>query len=294
MVQHNRHPKENREPMPSSRPAGSIRGARELARDLRKSGEQRAPESLLPNVLLRTGLADAYWRQESAIGPVYIAHNVNGISSVMQSQSDDEFEQAFEARFGRHVYPAPEPPAELARIIATRLLPEQEGETSRRRTAPLRFDLRGLSTFQRSVLEQAARIPSGQVRPYSWVAREIGHPGASRAVGSALGHNPIPLLIPCHRVTRADGHPGDYALGRAAKRVILDAEGLSPEWLDQLADDGVRFTGSDTTHIFCFPTCSHARRTTERHLVAFTSASQARQAGYRPCKVCRPELATAS
>ncbi|HET8632425.1 MAG TPA: methylated-DNA--[protein]-cysteine S-methyltransferase, partial [Thermomicrobiales bacterium] len=154
--------------------------------------------------------------------------------------------------------------------------------------ADLEFDLRGLSEFERAVLLKALDIPRGQVRPYAWVAREIGRPGAVRAVGTALGHNPIPLLIPCHRVVRSDGRPGDYAFGGAAKRAVLAAEGVAPEDLEALASAGVRYYGSDTTHIYCFPTCHHARRVTDRHRVTFASAREAAAAGYRPCLVCRP------
>ena len=65
--------------------------------------------------------------------------------------------------------------------------------------------------FERAVLEKALEIPRGEVRPYSWIASEIGRPKAVRAVGSALAHNPVPLVMPCHRVVRADGMIGQYS-----------------------------------------------------------------------------------
>ena len=152
-----------------------------------------------------------------------------------------------------------------------------------------RFDLRGLSEFERAVLLKALEIPRGQVRTYAWVAREIGHPSAVRAVGSALRKNPVPVLIPCHRVVRTDGQIGNYALGGSqAKRHILAAEGVDPDWLAAHARAGRRYVGSDTTRVYCFPTCRHARRVQPRHSVSFSSAAAARSAGYRPCKVCRP------
>jgi O-6-methylguanine DNA methyltransferase len=92
-------------------------------------------------------------------------------------------------------------------------------------SAPLRFDLSAVSPFGRAVLTKALEIPRGEVRPYSWIAREIGRPLAVRAVGSALARNPIPLLIPCHRVVRNDGTAGQYIFGTAAKRALLSAEG---------------------------------------------------------------------
>jgi O-6-methylguanine DNA methyltransferase len=121
------------------------------------------------------------------------------------------------------------------------------------------------------------------------VAREIGRPRAVRAVGSALAGNPVTFVIPCHRVVRADGHIGNYgAGGPEAKREVLTLEGIDTGELERMAGGGVRYTGSDTTNIYCYPSCRHARRTSERHEVRFGSAEEARDAGYRPCKVCRP------
>jgi O-6-methylguanine DNA methyltransferase len=131
-------------------------------------------------------------------------------------------------------------------------------------------------------------IPKGEVRSYGWVAREIGRPKAVRAVGSALGHNPVPVVIPCHRVVRSDGMIGNYALGAPMKRELLDTEGVDVEGIEQLAASGVRYVGSDTTHVFCVPTCHDARRVTERHRVTFRSERDATTRGYRPCKHCRP------
>ena len=69
--------------------------------------------------------------------------------------------------------------------------------------------------------------------------------------------------------------------------MLLD-EGVRLDELEQLAQSGVRYFGSDTTRIFCFPTCRYNKTLTERHRVTFGSEAQARTAGYRPCKVCRP------
>jgi O-6-methylguanine DNA methyltransferase len=91
-------------------------------------------------------------------------------------------------------------------------------------------DLSGLTPFQQRVLNKTSEIPRGEVRPYGWVAREIGSPGATRAVGTALGHNPIPFLIPCHRVVRSDGSLGEYSGGGPAmKQRVLAFEGVPLE-----------------------------------------------------------------
>jgi methylated-DNA-[protein]-cysteine S-methyltransferase len=89
------------------------------------------------------------------------------------------------------------------------------------------LDLDRLTPFQRSVLTTARRIPPGTVWTYGQVARTIGKPRASRAVGQALGRNPMPIVIPCHRVVASDGSLGGYSGGGglASKRWLLRLEG---------------------------------------------------------------------
>ena len=103
------------------------------------------------------------------------------------------------------------------------------------------LDLRGHTDFERDVWRKALDIPRGEVRPYGWVAAEIGRPKAVRAVGTALGHNPVPLIVPCHRVVRTDGHLGQYSLGGPDnKRTILASEGLDPDEMEDAARRGER------------------------------------------------------
>ena len=84
-----------------------------------------------------------------------------------------------------------------------------------------------LTPFQRAVLLACSRIPKGQTRTYSQIARAIGKPKAARAVGNALAKNPFAPLIPCHRVVKSDGSPGGYSGkgGVKTKRRLLAAEG---------------------------------------------------------------------
>lgn len=90
-----------------------------------------------------------------------------------------------------------------------------------------KYDISRLSPFQQSVLRKALEIPRGEVRPYSWIAAQIGRPKAVRAVGTALARNPIPYFIPCHRVVRSNGVIGNYGMGGPEyKRRILLAEGV--------------------------------------------------------------------
>ncbi len=255
-----------------------------IARLLREMGSVRAPATILPAVLDRAGAGDAYGRLDTPIGPAFVAYNAQGVSVVMLRVAAAEFENAFRARFGRPIRRAPQIPPRLVAHLTRHL---QGGGRS-----ALRFDLRGVSEFERAVLRKALEIPRGEVRPYAWIAREIGRPRAVRAVGTALAQNPIPVLIPCHRVVRSDGSIGNYGYGSAAKRAVLAAEGVDVKTLETLARAGVHYYGSDTTRIYCFPSCQHARRVSDRHRVLFHSAAEAAAAGYRPCTVCRPARAS--
>jgi O-6-methylguanine DNA methyltransferase len=240
-----------------------------------------APPTLAPNVLADVGLADRYARFDSPIGPLVVAWNGVGVSAVEAATDDAGFEAAHRARTGRPALAVGALPEGLAAAIARRL-----GGDRRVRIA---LDLRGHTDFERAVWLKALEIPRGEVRPYGWVAAEIGRPRAVRAVGTALGHNPVPLIVPCHRVVRSDGTIGQYSLGGPAnKRTILSAEGLDPDALETAARTGQRFIGSETTHIVCLPTCHAARRITLAHRVPFRSLAGAAAAGYRPCLECRP------
>ena len=82
------------------------------------------------------------------------------------------------------------------------------------------------TSFQRSVLLATAQIPEGSTCTYAELAAQIGSPHAARAVGNALAQNPLPFLIPCHRVLRSDGKLGGYRFGIALKRALLLSEGV--------------------------------------------------------------------
>ncbi len=242
-----------------------------------------APPSLADRVLTETGLADGWTIVDGPGGELFVAHNPEGVSCIAPVGSAREFADVHAARTGRRLG--------VERALPTRQTAALTRALATGRRGSLRVDLRGLTEFQRAVLAKTAEIPPGELRPYGWVAREIGNPGAVRAVGSALNRNPVPVVIPCHRVGRSDGSVGDYAFGRAMKRDLLRAEGADPDTVDELAAQGIRFIGSDTTLVYCHPTCHHARRITPAHRVDFRSAAAAATAGYRPCRTCRPAVA---
>ena len=249
--------------------------------DLRRLGDVKAPAGFAERVLAQVGMTDSYAVFETVLGPVHVAWNRQGVSAAMRVSSDAEFEEWFHQEVGRGLTRV-DPPAELASKI------EDQLEGTRR----LRFDLRGLTPFSQAVLRKTLEIPRGEVRPYGWIAREIGHPDAVRAVGTALAHNPIPYFIPCHRVIRTDGVIGNYGGGGPeAKKQILSLEGVRLDRLQKLAQSGLRYEGVRSTKIFCFPTCYHGRRVKEENFVYFHDEAEARAAGYRPCKDCRPAVA---
>ena len=244
----------------------------------------KAPVDLPERTLVELGLADAFASLAGPIGPLFVAWNGRGVSMIDLAGDEAAFTRRLTTLTGR--------PARRVETVPEPLRARIERRLAGDRRVGIPLDWRGRGTFERAVWTKALEIPRGEVRPYGWVAAEIGSPRAVRAVGTALGHNPIPLIVPCHRVVRSDGTIGQYSLGGASnKRAVLEAEGVDVERLGRLAGEGVRFLGSDTTGIYCLPTCHHARRITDRHRVLFRSSSDATAAGYRPCRDCRPAAA---
>lgn len=184
-----------------------------------------APPSVRTGALLGTGLADGYRVFESPIGDVLVAFNPEGVSAVDLAE-DDAFAR-FEARFHRSLAEAL-PPKGWERLIGTAI--------ERGRPGSLPLDLRASTAFQQEVLTEAATIPRGEVRSYGWLAQRAGKPRAARAVGSVMATNPVPLIVPCHRVIRSDGHIGRYSLGGPHNKwELLVYEGTDPGELARLA-----------------------------------------------------------
>ena len=242
--------------------------------------EDHAPPGLRPDVLVAVGLADRYAPIPTPLGQLNVAWNGRGVSW-LGSGDREAFERGFHRSIHRPLAAADAVPDRLGEAIERRI----EGD----RRVRIDLDLRGRTPFEVAVWHKALEIPRGEVRPYGWVAAEIGRPRAVRAVGTALAHNPVPLVVPCHRVVRSDGSIGQYSLGGPeSKRTMLSFEGLASSELEEAAHAGQRFLGSDTTHIVCLPSCHNARRITARHRVPFRSLALAEAAGYRPCRECRP------
>lgn len=174
------------------------------------------PHGLTEGVALGTGTADGFDLYDSPLGEVVVTFNPDGVSSVDLATAG--FETRFIERFGRALLRA-EAPTAWRRHIPEAIEAGQPGQVP--------VDLRSVTAFQADVLRQTATIPRGEVRPYLWLAERVERPRAVRAAGSAVARNPVPLIIPCHRVVRADGHIGNYSLGDPHnKTVLLEHEGV--------------------------------------------------------------------
>jgi methylated-DNA-[protein]-cysteine S-methyltransferase len=140
--------------------------------------------------------------------------------------------------------------------------------------------------FQRSALERLREVPRGSVITYAALARAVGAPRAQRAVGSAMGANPVPIYVPCHRVIRSGGAVGNYGGSPELKIKLLRAEGfaISP---DRRIDEHSVW-GHRKTKIFCRPQCHAALRADPERMLIFADGAHARHAGLRPCKLCKP------
>ncbi|MFN2442988.1 MAG: methylated-DNA--[protein]-cysteine S-methyltransferase [Thermoanaerobaculia bacterium] len=212
---------------------------------------------------------------------IFVVHSVHGVRQIMsRASSAADFLEHWSAHHpGLPLEHAPVP-ANIREAIVSVL----EGNEP----AGIELDLSGLTKFEIDVLSAIRKIPKGEVRPYRWVAAAVGRPKAIRAVGNVMARNPIPLILPCHRVVPNAGGIGNYGWGPEMKRRLLRAEGAPVEELDRLAKDGLRFVGSRTTKIFCFPTCRDARRIRKENAAFFRDEAAAERAGYRACARCKP------
>ena len=165
-----------------------------------------------------TGIA--YAHMDSPVGPVWVATAERGICAVGLGGKQPE---RFFAWLTRHLGPEPqrEDPAALAQAL-TQL---HEYFAGTRHTFDLELDARG-TPFQEAVWDEIARIPYGTTTTYGEIAHRIGRPRASRAVGSAVGANPLSILIPCHRVIGSGGSLTGYGGGLDAKVALLQLEGV--------------------------------------------------------------------
>ncbi|HXP37294.1 MAG TPA: methylated-DNA--[protein]-cysteine S-methyltransferase, partial [Solirubrobacteraceae bacterium] len=166
------------------------------------------------------GLADvSYASLDSPLGKLTAAVTERGLVRLAFPEEDlDAVLERLAARISPRIVEAPAAPDPLRREL-------EEYFAGRRRRFELALDWTLVGPFGRRVLHAASAIPYGGVLSYTQVAAEAGSPRGSRAAGNALGSNPIPIVVPCHRVLRSSGALGGYAGGLDRKRWLLELEG---------------------------------------------------------------------
>ncbi|GAA2961723.1 methylated-DNA--[protein]-cysteine S-methyltransferase [Actinokineospora diospyrosa] len=224
-----------------------------------------------------TGALFGDWtRVDGPVGELLVAFTDIGVSYIRTADSvgddDERFRERFRTLFQRPLRRTTDAPAGLRQAV--------RGKGANR----VPVDLRVLTDFERDVLTATRDIPTGQTRPYAWVARAIGRPKAVRAVGTALGNNPVPLLIPCHRVTRSDGTLGQYVFGADTKERLLRSEDTDVDQLMDLARSHIAYQATDG--VVCYPTCTRVRSAANPR--GFRTLAAAEAAGNRPCELCAP------
>lgn len=162
------------------------------------------------------------------IGPLLLAATETGLVNVVFHATDDVRDKALDrlgARLGAEPVEAPSSP-----LLAEPIRQLEAYFAGRRRDFELPLDWSLISGFNRQVLrELAAGVPYGTVVGYGDLARRVGQPGAAQAVGMAMGANPLPVVVPCHRVVESDGGIGGFGGGLETKRRLLALEGVLPE-----------------------------------------------------------------
>ena len=194
--------------------------AREVARLLSRAAAPSAPPPPIADAAAAAGLLDvAYATLDSPVGRLLVARTPVGLARVAYIDGDieDEVLSELAARISPRMLVAPrqldEPRRELDQYFR-----------GRRRSFDVALDLRLMTDFTRRVLTATAAIPYGAVSTYRDVATQAGSPRGSRAAGNALGSNPLPIVLPCHRVLHSGGGLGGYTGGLERKRLLLGIE----------------------------------------------------------------------
>ena len=222
----------------------------------------------------------------SPLGPLLIGRTADGVSLVQYLGPDGDVRRSLLGR--RPDVDAIEDNLAVEAFYRE-LLEYLEG---RRSHLEWPLDLRlARSDFHRGVLRATASIPYGAVCSYAGIACEIGKPTASRAVAQALRWNPLPIVVPCHRVVGSSGALVGYAGEKVdLKRRLLTLEGVMPPEGTRISRGGMYVT-LPREHCYCLPTCTWIPTADHPHrFLFFGSRARAEAAGLVPCGDCRPDL----
>src|ERR1700730_14708809 len=269
---------------------GRYRVLEGMVSDLRRAPMPGA-DPTLARAELESRLADirsrmvTYGIYPSPLGRILIARSELGVSMVRYIDSDDSARSHLARLAGDEVV---EDKAAIEPVYRELLDYLNARET--RLNWPL--DLRwARSDFQRRVLAATAELPYGAVTSYAGIARRIGTPSAVRAVAQALRRNPVPIVIPCHRVIGNGGDLTGYAGNRISlKRTLLSLEGVPvAARAGKIERDHMYVrAGADTE--YCVPTCGSLSRQSLAGLTLFGSRGHAESVGLTPRTSCRPDL----
>ena len=158
---------------------------------------------------------------DTQIGPLLLAVTKRGLCRISFDPEPDRETETLARTFGVRVLRAPRELDPVRREL-------DEYFEGRRRDFDLPLDLRGREGFSRDILKRLAKVPYGEVTTYKSLAVEAGNPRAARAVGTIMNRNPIPIVLPCHRVVGSNGSLVGYGGGLERKRLLLDLEAGTP------------------------------------------------------------------
>jgi methylated-DNA-[protein]-cysteine S-methyltransferase len=166
------------------------------------------------------GLLDvAYDFAETPVGTLLVAATDHGLCRISFDPEPEREAERLAQAYGVRVLRAAGPVDPVRRQL-------DEYFAGKRHRFEIDIDLRSAAPFSRTVLERLAKIPHGEVTTYGALARAAGHPRAARAVGTVMNRNPVPIVLPCHRVIGADGRLVGYGGGLDRKRHLLTLEGF--------------------------------------------------------------------
>jgi O-6-methylguanine DNA methyltransferase len=272
---------------------GRYRAIDSIARGLRHDAPPAA-DIAASRTALQARLADlksrvlTYGIVPSPLGNILVARSEQGVS-LIEYLGDATTLDASRLRELTDVETV-ENSAEIARL-RDELLEFLGGQ---RRSLGWRLDLRlAGSDFRRSVLEAAVDVPYGAVTSYASIARRVGKAGAERAVAQALRWNPLPIVVPCHRIVGSSGKLTGYAGDKLGlKRQLLDVEGVrtEPASHDFRVTRSAMYVRAGDDRAYCLPTCGDLPSHSLANLTLIASRASVEELGLEPCSDCRPDL----
>lgn len=177
-------------------------------------------DSRFRDAAARAGLLDVgYDVIDSPIGPLLVAASDEGLVRISFDSDPEHHLDQLARTAGPRVLRAPRAVADAHREL-------DDYFEGRRQAFELTLDLRGTTEFTRNVLDELALVPYGETATYAELARRAGRPKAARAVGMVMNRNPIPIVLPCHRVVGSSGSLVGYAGGLDVKEFLLRLEGV--------------------------------------------------------------------